>query len=132
MIIIVGNNITLSIPKHARFLSIQILLTILKISAKWNFTNPRKIFTAQSFTLALNNVEKNPNEKLLSSRAIVERSFCICKTHWRCLLKRLDNKVKNVLDVIFTCLALHNFCQINGEIKLIKTLYLRISFKRRW
>ena len=60
------------------------------------------------------------------------RSFCICKTHWRCFLKRLDNKVKNVLDVIFTCLALHNFCQINGELKLIKTLYLRISFKRRW
>ena len=68
-----------------------------------------------SFTPALNNIQKKFNKKLSSSRAIVERSFGICKVRWRCLLKRLDNKVENVSDVIITCFVPHNFCQINGE-----------------
>ena len=37
------------------------------------------------------------------------------QARWRCLLKRLDNKVENVSNVIITCFALNNFCQINGE-----------------
>ena len=68
------------------------------------------------FTPALNNTQKKFNKKLSSARATVERSFGVCKARWRCLLKQLDCKVENVSEVIICCFALHNFCQINGEI----------------
>ena len=68
-----------------------------------------------SFMPALNNIEKKFNKKLSSSRAIVERSFRICKACCCCLLKRLYNKVGNVSDIIINCFVLHNFYQINGE-----------------
>lgn len=83
-------------------------LDIMDIHVTW-------MMKPNSFMSALNNVEKKLNNKLLSSRAIVERLFCICKARWHCFLKKLDKKVENVQDVIFTCFALHNFCQINGE-----------------
>ena len=44
-----------------------------------------------SLTPAFSNIEKKFNKKRLSSRAVVERSFGICKARWRCLLKRLVN-----------------------------------------
>ena len=56
-----------------------------------------------NFTPALTNTEKKFNKKLSSSRVIVERAFGICKARWRCLLKRLDNKVENVSNVIIAC-----------------------------
>ena len=68
-----------------------------------------------SFTSTLKNIETKFNKKLSSSRAAVERLFGICKAPWRCLLKRLDNKVENVWDVIITCFVLHNFSQVNSE-----------------
>ena len=34
---------------------------------------------------------------------------------WRCLLKRLDNKTRNVVGVIITCCVLHNICEENGD-----------------
>ena len=68
-----------------------------------------------SFTPALNGIEQKFNKKLSSSRATVERLFGICNAHWRCLLKWLDSKVENVLDVIIICFVLHHFCQNSGE-----------------
>ena len=70
-----------------------------------------------NFTPVLNNIEKKFNKKLSSSRVIVKRLFCICKVHWSCLLKKLDNKVENISDVI-TCFPSFNFYQIEGKTNL--------------
>ena len=44
-----------------------------------------------------------------------ERAFGFFKARWRCLLLRLDNQIENVSEVIISCFALHNFCQLENE-----------------
>ena len=41
----------------------------------------------------------------------VEKAFGILKACWRCLLKRLDNRIENGTAVGITCCVLHNICQ---------------------
>ena len=55
------------------------------------------------------------NRTLSSARSVVERAFGILKACWRCLLKRLDNRTRNVVDIIITCCVLHNICEENGD-----------------
>ena len=50
------------------------------------------------------------NNKLCGARVTIERGFGILKARWRCLLKRIDSEIKNVLNVIITCVVLHNMC----------------------
>ena len=49
-----------------------------------------------NFTIRLNDGPKKFNKKLTSARVTVERAFGLLKGRWRCLLKRLDNKLSNV------------------------------------
>ena len=55
------------------------------------------------------------NKKLCGVRVTIERGFWILKARWRCLLKRLDSEIKNVLNVIITCVALRNMCQFSRD-----------------
>ena len=66
-----------------------------------------------SFGPALTRPQRKSNKKLSKGRVHVERAFGILKAHWRCLLKRLDNEIENVLSVFITCCFLHNICQMN-------------------
>ena len=50
-----------------------------------------------------------------STRMCVERAFDILKGRWRILLKRVDVHLKNVPDLVLTCLVLHNMCIIFGD-----------------
>ena len=50
-----------------------------------------------------------------SARVTVERAFGILKARWRCLLKRLDNRIENVTAVVITCCVLHNICQMRKD-----------------
>ena len=59
----------------------------------------------------LDPVETKFNRSLSSTRVVVEQAFGLLKARWRCLLKRLDNKVENVSKIIITCCVLHNICQ---------------------
>ena len=45
----------------------------------------------------------------------VKRCFGLLKGQWRCLLKRLDNRLSNVSFVIITSCVLHNIYQIKYE-----------------
>ena len=42
----------------------------------------------------------------------IERAFGILKGRWRLLLKRIDVNLKNVPELVTTCLVLHNMCII--------------------
>ena len=42
----------------------------------------------------------------------VERAFGMLKGRWRILLKKADVQLKNVPDLVSTCLVLHNMCII--------------------
>ena len=50
-----------------------------------------------------------------SAGVTVEREFGILKARWRCLLKCLDNRIKNVTAVVMTCCILHNICQMRKD-----------------
>ena len=54
-------------------------------------------------------------KSLSSTRVIVERGLGLLKGRWRCLLKRLDNDIEYVSDVILSCVVLHNITQIRGD-----------------
>ena len=64
---------------------------------------------------ALTRSQTKYNKTLSSARSVVERAFGILKARWRCLLKRLDNRTSNVVEVIITCCVLHNICEENGD-----------------
>ena len=66
-----------------------------------------------NFGPALTISEKLFKKKLCSARVTVERTFGTLKERWRCLLKRLDNRIENVSAVVITCCVLHNICQMN-------------------
>lgn len=63
----------------------------------------------------LDEAEQKFNKSLSSARVVVEQAFGLLKARWRCLLKRLDNKVENVSKIIITCCVLHNMCQRNED-----------------
>ena len=50
-----------------------------------------------------------------STRMCVEQAFGMLKGRWRILLKRVDVHLKNVSDLVLTCLVLHNMCIIFGD-----------------
>ena len=50
-----------------------------------------------------------------STRMCVERAFGMLKGRWRILLKRIDVQLKNVPNLVATCLVLHNMCIIFGD-----------------
>ena len=58
----------------------------------------------------LTRAKKKINKKLSSARVSSERALDLLKARWRCLLKRLDNQIENISEVIISCFALHNFC----------------------
>ena len=59
--------------------------------------------------------EYNWNYVQSSTRMCVERAFGMLKGRWRILLKRIDVHLKNVPDLVSTCLVLHNICIILGD-----------------
>ena len=59
--------------------------------------------------------EYNWNYVQSSTRMCVERTFGMLKGRWRILLKRIDVHLKNVPDLVSTCLVLHNICIILGD-----------------
>ena len=44
-----------------------------------------------------------------------ERAFDLLKARWGCLLKRLDNEIENISEVIISWFALHNLRQLENE-----------------
>ena len=60
--------------------------------------------------------EVNFNYRLSRARVIVENTFGRLKGRWRCLLKRNDMHVENVINVIAACLILHNMCEIHDSL----------------
>ena len=50
-----------------------------------------------------------------STRMCIERAFGMLKGRWRILLKMIDVHLKNVPDMVTTCLVLHNMCIVFGD-----------------
>ena len=65
--------------------------------------------------IRLTDTQKKFSKSLSSARVIVEREFGLLKGRWRCLLKRLDNDIEYVTNVILSCFVLHNITQIGVD-----------------
>ena len=42
-------------------------------------------------------------------------AFSHLRGRWKILLKRCDLQLDNMVDIVKTCLVLHNLCEINGD-----------------
>ena len=65
--------------------------------------------------IMLNHSQKKFGKALSSARVTIERAFGVLKERWRCLLKRLDNNLENIPDIILACCVLHNITQLKGD-----------------
>ena len=59
--------------------------------------------------------EKNFNYRQSRARMVVENALSRLKGRWRCLLKRMDFKLKNVTNIVAACVVLHNMCEQFGD-----------------
>ena len=73
------------------------------------------LLTPFQYGPALTRHENKFDKKLSSAQVTVERAFGIVKANWRCLLKRLDNRIENVTSVFITCCVLRNICQMRKD-----------------
>lgn len=55
--------------------------------------------------------EKNFNKRLSRARVAVEDAFGRLKGRWRILIKQSDFDVENTINIIQSCLYLHNLCE---------------------
>jgi hypothetical protein len=58
----------------------------------------------------LSQIQANWNFVQSSTRMCVERAFGILKGRWKIIMKRYDVPLKNVPDLVATCIVLHNLC----------------------
>ena len=65
--------------------------------------------------ILLNHSQKKFNKALSSARVTVERTFGVLKGRWCCLLKRLDNNLENIPDIILAFCVLQNITQLKGD-----------------
>ena len=66
------------------------------------------------------NAHTTPDQKIFNyrqsrARMVVENAFGRLKGRWRCMLKRLDMKLRNVPDIVAACVCLHNICEMFGD-----------------
>lgn len=59
---------------------------------------------------------KHFNYRLSRARMTIECAFGRLKGRWRCLLKRLDNDITSVSEIVKSCCTLHNICEIHGDL----------------
>ena len=52
--------------------------------------------------IVLHHSQTKFNKALSSARVTIERAFGVLKGRWRCLLKRLNNNLEHVRDIILT------------------------------
>lgn len=64
--------------------------------------------------------QKLYNYRQSRARMVVENSFGRLKGRWRCLSKRLDSKLKHVVDIVAACVTLHNMCEMIGDAFLME------------
>ncbi|GAB6021949.1 hypothetical protein CHUAL_014176 [Chamberlinius hualienensis] len=55
--------------------------------------------------------EQNFNHHLSIARITVEHAFCRLRSQWKRLTKRCDCKLENTINMIISCVVLHNMCE---------------------
>ena len=65
--------------------------------------------------ITLSENEANWNFIQYLNRMCVERAFGILKGRWRMIIKRCEVSLRNISDIIATCVVLHNLCIVNKE-----------------
>ncbi|OXA48620.1 protein ANTAGONIST OF LIKE HETEROCHROMATIN PROTEIN 1 [Folsomia candida] len=55
--------------------------------------------------------QKEFNFRLSRARMVIKNAFGRLKGRWRILLRRMDNSVPVAIDIVNTCVILHNICE---------------------
>ena len=59
--------------------------------------------------------EKFFSYKWSSARIAIKNSFGSLKAHFRCLQRAVDNSINTLPQVLYLCLALHNYFELQKE-----------------
>ena len=81
----------------------------------WPYPSTTCLVKPYPSNIRVTDTQKKFNKSLSSARVIVEKGFGLLKGRWRCLLKRLDNDIEYVANVILSCFVLHNITQVRGD-----------------
>ena len=54
--------------------------------------------------------------RLSSARMVIECAFGRLKGRFGCLRRDMDIDMKYLLEVIYACFILHNYCEINSDV----------------
>ena len=75
----------------------------------------KRLINCYIFLPNLTRVEKRFSRHLSAGRSTVARGLGSLKARWCCLLKRVDDEIKNISNVIIACFIFHSICQMSGE-----------------
>ena len=80
-------------------------------------TYPLRLWLMKPFSdSGLTSRQKKFNYQLSRSRVVVENAFGRLKGRWRSLMKRNDNDIKYVPNMVTACCVLHNLCEMHGDL----------------
>ena len=65
----------------------------------------------KQYAICQDNNEVMFNTMLRSAGNQIECAFGRLKARWRILLRSMDLKLEDILDIVMTCFVLHNFCE---------------------
>ena len=87
-------------------------------------------YVMKEFDHCSTNEEVIFNQMLRAARNQIECAFGRLKVRWRILLRPMDIPVQKLLNVIFACFLLHNFCE-RQKTDVDTTLVEEIILKQR-
>jgi hypothetical protein len=73
------------------------------------------LITPFPFNKSKNSMQKRFDYHLHKALTSVEVAFSHLRGRWKILLKRCDLQLDSLVDIVKTCLILHNLCEINGD-----------------
>jgi hypothetical protein len=97
------------------FLCTELLPEEFHLIAGSSFPLQKWLMTPFPSNKSADSVQKKYDYHLHRATTPVEIAFSHLRGRWKILLKRCDLQLDNMINIIKTCLVLHNLCESNGD-----------------
>jgi hypothetical protein len=93
----------------------QLLPEELHLIAGSSFPLQKWVMTPFPCNKSKDSMQKTYDYHLQRATTPVEIAFAHLRGRWKILLKRCDLQLDNMINIVKTCLVLHNLCESNGD-----------------